>query len=41
MSVMPELAEAMRQNPELEVLLTSGYDLDTLYYEDVYEIQRL
>ncbi len=42
MSVMPDLAETMKQNPEMDVLLTGGYyDLATPYYEGVYEMQHL
>jgi carboxypeptidase C (cathepsin A) len=41
-NVMPDLANAMKQNPNLKVLLTGGYyDLATPYYEGWYEMHQL
>jgi len=41
-NVMPDLAQAMKYNPDLKVLLTGGYyDLATPYYEGVYEMNHL
>jgi carboxypeptidase C (cathepsin A) len=41
-NVMPDLAEAMKQNPNLKVLLMGGYfDLGTPYFEGVYEMRHL
>ncbi len=41
-NVMPDLADAMKYNPELKVLLTGGYyDLATPYYEGWYEMHHL
>jgi carboxypeptidase C (cathepsin A) len=41
-NVMPDLANAMKYNPNLKVLLTGGYfDLATPYYEGVYEMHHL
>src|SRR5271154_4658257 len=41
-NVMPDLAIAMKYNPELKVLLNAGYfDLATPFYEGVYEMQHL
>jgi carboxypeptidase C (cathepsin A) len=41
-NVMPDLANAMKQNPNLKVLLTGGYfDLATPYYEGWYEMHHL
>jgi len=42
LNVMPDLAVAMKTNPNLKVLLTGGlYDLATPYYEGVYEMRQL
>jgi len=42
MNVMPDLAEAMKYNPKMKVLLTGGYfDLATPYYEGIYEMHHL
>ena len=41
-NVMPDLAQAMKYNPNLKVLVTGGYyDLATPYYEGVYEMHHL
>ncbi|MGD0192926.1 MAG: peptidase S10 [Rhizomicrobium sp.] len=41
-NVMPDLANAMKQNPNLKVLLMGGYfDLATPYYEGWYEMHQL
>jgi carboxypeptidase C (cathepsin A) len=41
-NVMPDLAIAMKQNPNLKVQLNAGYfDLATPYYAAVYELQQL
>jgi carboxypeptidase C (cathepsin A) len=41
-NVMPDLANAMKQNPQLHVLLLGGYfDLGTPYYSAEYEIHNL
>jgi carboxypeptidase C (cathepsin A) len=41
-NVMPDLANAMKYNPNLKILLTGGYfDLATPYYEGVYEMHHL
>lgn len=41
-NVMPDLAQAMKQNPNLKVLVTGGYyDLATPYYQGVYEMHHL
>ncbi len=41
-NVMPDLAKAMKQNPNLKVLVTGGYyDLATPYYQGVYEMHHL
>lgn len=41
-NVMPDLAMAMKQNPNLKVLNTGGYfDLATPYFEGVYEMAHL
>jgi carboxypeptidase C (cathepsin A) len=41
-NVMPDLANAMKINPDLHVLLTAGYfDLATPYYQGIYEMQHL
>jgi carboxypeptidase C (cathepsin A) len=42
MNVMPDLANAMKQNPDLKVMLNGGYfDLATPYYEGWYEMHQL
>jgi carboxypeptidase C (cathepsin A) len=42
MNVMPDLANAMKQNPNLKVMLNGGYfDLATPYYEGWYEMHQL
>ncbi|HEY1631378.1 MAG TPA: hypothetical protein VGF56_08680 [Rhizomicrobium sp.] len=41
-NVMPDLANAMKQNPNLKVFLNGGYyDLATPYYEGWYEMHQL
>lgn len=41
-NVMVDLANAMKYNPELKVLVNGGYfDLATPFYEGVYEVQHL
>jgi carboxypeptidase C (cathepsin A) len=41
-NTMPDLAMAMKYNPELRILLTGGYfDLATPFYEGWYEMQHL
>jgi carboxypeptidase C (cathepsin A) len=41
-NVMPDLAIAMKYNPQLKVLLNAGYfDLATPFFEGVYEMQHL
>lgn len=41
-NVMPDLAMAMKYNPDLKVQLNAGYfDLATRFYEGVYEMQHL
>ncbi len=41
-NVMPDLANAMKQNPTLKILLMGGYyDLATPYYEGWYEMHQL
>lgn len=41
-NVMPDLAAAMKYNPNLRVLLNAGYfDLATPYFEGVYELHHL
>ena len=41
-NVMPDLAIAMKYNPQLKILLNAGYfDLATPFYEGVYEMQHL
>ncbi|HVV64347.1 MAG TPA: hypothetical protein VHC42_02680 [Rhizomicrobium sp.] len=41
-NVMPDLANAMKQNPNLRVMLNGGYfDLATPYYEGWYEMHQL
>jgi carboxypeptidase C (cathepsin A) len=41
-NVMPDLANAMKQNPNLKVMLNGGYfDLATPYYEGWYEMHQL
>ena len=42
MNVMPDLADAMKQNPNLKVMLNGGYfDLATPYYQGWYEMHQL
>ena len=39
---MPDLAIAMKYNPDLKVMLNAGYfDLATPFYEGIYEMQHL
>jgi carboxypeptidase C (cathepsin A) len=39
---MPDLANAMKQNPNLKVMLNGGYfDLATPYYQGWYEMHQL
>jgi carboxypeptidase C (cathepsin A) len=39
---MPDLATAMKYNPQMKVLVTGGYyDLATPYYEGWYEMHHL
>ena len=39
---MPDLADAMKYNPDLKVMLNGGfYDLATPYYAAIYEMQHL
>lgn len=41
-NVMGDLASAMKGNPKMQVMLTTGYfDLATPYYEGVYELEQL
>ncbi|HZT70622.1 MAG TPA: peptidase S10 [Terriglobia bacterium] len=41
-NVMPDLANAMKYNPDLRVMLNSGYfDLATPFYEGIYEMDHL
>jgi carboxypeptidase C (cathepsin A) len=41
-NVMPDLAVAMKYNPQLKILLNAGYfDLATPFYEGVYEMHHL
>ncbi len=41
-NVMPDLAHAMKYNPELKVMLNAGYfDLATPFFEGIYEMQHL
>jgi carboxypeptidase C (cathepsin A) len=41
-NVMPDLANAMKYNPNLKVLLNAGYfDLATPFYEGIYEMHHL
>lgn len=42
LNVMPDLANAMKQNPQLKVLLAGGYyDLATPYFEGLFEMRHL
>jgi carboxypeptidase C (cathepsin A) len=42
MNVMPDLANAMKYNPNLKIQLNAGYyDLATPFFEGVYEMQHL
>jgi carboxypeptidase C (cathepsin A) len=39
---MPDLSDAMKQNPDLKILLNAGYfDLATPFYEGIYEMRHL
>jgi len=41
-NVMPDLASAMKYNPNLRILLNAGYfDLATPFYEGIYEMRHL
>ena len=41
-NVMPDLAQAMKYNPDLKILVTGGYfDLATPYYQGVYEMHHM
>ena len=41
-NVMPDLAQAMKYNPDLKVMLNSGYfDLATPFFEGIYEMRHL
>ncbi len=41
-NVMPDLAAALKTNPDLKILLNAGYyDLATPFYEGIYEMQHL
>jgi len=41
-NLMPDLAAAMKTNPDLKILLNGGYyDLATPFYEGIYEMQHL
>jgi carboxypeptidase C (cathepsin A) len=41
-NTMPDLARAMKYNPQLKILLTGGYfDLATPFYEGIYEMHHL
>jgi carboxypeptidase C (cathepsin A) len=41
-NVLPDLAQAMKYNPDLRVMLNSGYfDLATPFYEGIYEMDHL
>ena len=41
-NTMPDLAAAMKYNPDLKILLTGGYfDLATPFYEGIYEMHHL
>ena len=41
-NVMPDLANAMKTNPNLKVMLNAGYyDLATPYFQGIYEMQHL
>ena len=42
LNVMPDLANAMKQDPDLKVMLNGGYfDLATPFYEGIYEMHHL
>ena len=42
LNVMPDLAVAMKTNPNLKVMLNAGlYDLATPYYEGIYEMRQM
>ena len=39
---MPDLADAMKVNPELKIMLNGGYyDLATPFFEGIYEMHHL
>ena len=41
-NVMPDLASAMKHNPNLKILVNSGYfDLSTPFFEGIYEMRHL
>src|SRR3984957_16863173 len=41
-NVMPDLASAMKHNPNLRILVNGGYfDLSTPFFEGIYEMQHL
>jgi carboxypeptidase C (cathepsin A) len=41
-NVMPDLASAMKHNPNLKILVNGGYfDLSTPFYEGIYEMRQL
>jgi carboxypeptidase C (cathepsin A) len=41
-NVMPDLASAMKHNPNLKILVNGGYfDLSTPFFEGIYEMQHL
>jgi carboxypeptidase C (cathepsin A) len=41
-NVMPDLATAMKYNPQLKILVNAGYyDLATPFYESIYEMEHL
>ena len=42
LNLMPDLASAMKQNPQLKIMVNGGYyDLATPYYEGWYEMHHL
>jgi carboxypeptidase C (cathepsin A) len=41
-NMLPDLAAAMKNNPNMRVLVTGGYfDVSTPYFEGVYELRHL
>ncbi|MCQ9155476.1 peptidase S10 [Acidomonas methanolica] len=41
-NVLPDLADAMKRNPALQIMLNQGYfDLGTPYFEGIYEMRHL